>query len=284
MCKTKFFVSLTYQIPKDTRLTNLTLHVKNLKQQTDFYTDLGFKILKQTETEILLSPYGEEPFLLRLSQSLQNKHETAGLYHFAILLPDKPSLADAYYHLTHSDKFNLQGAADHGVSQAIYLSDPEGNGIEVYRDKENWNIEDFTTNPLDTENLLKEKTKDGWVGFPENTKLGHMHLQVTDVKQSHHFYGEILGLVNTASMQGASFFAMGDYHHHVGLNSWRNVTSPNENNLGLDHYTLILPNKSEFERLMENLQRNDIQITKTEESILIEDPDRIKIQIQYERK
>ena len=275
---------LAYQIPKKTKLANITLNVKNLKQETAFYTELGFKIIKQNQNRVFLSTNGQDPFLLELTQSSQNKQETAGLYHFAVLLPDTKSLADIYDHISQSKKIRLQGASDHGVSQALYLTDPEGNGIEIYSDTKNWNLQDMTVASLNTENLLKQKSEKDWVGFPKNTKLGHIHLQVSDLSRSEIFYGQILGMNNTLSFTGASFFAIGNYHHHIGLNTWSRVKETNGDILGLDFYTLVLPNKSESDKLIENLQRNNIPITEIGESFLIQDPDGLKIQIQYERK
>lgn len=275
---------LVYQIPKDTKLSNLTLNVKNLKKEVDFYIELGFKIIKQTPNTVYLSSNGKSSFLLALSQRSQNKKLTTGLYHFAILLPDKQSLADAYNHILHSNIITLQGASDHGVSKALYITDPEGNGIEIYYDQKNWKLDDMKMDVLDTEDLLEAKSNEKWPGLPENTTLGHIHLQVSDLEQSSLFYGQILGMNHTFSFSGASFFAIGDYHHNIGLNTWRRLNEAKENNLGLDFFTLVLPSKLEFEKLIENIKLNHIQITKNGESFLVQDPDNLRINIQYERK
>lgn len=275
---------LTYQIPAGTKLENLTLNVNDLKQETEFYIELGFKIINKTQNKVFLSTNGRKSYLLTLSQSLQNKTIATGLYHFAILLPDKQNLADIYDHILHSDQITLQGASDHGVSKALYLTDPEGNGIEIYYDQKNWKLDDMKMNSLDTTDLLKEKSKKAWSGFPENTKLGHIHLEVSNLERSNLFYGQILGMNHTFSFSGASFFAIGKYHHHIGLNTWRKKKKANESNLGLGYYTIILPTKLEFEKLNENLEKNNISITNAGEFFFVQDPDNIKIKIGYEKK
>ena len=275
---------LSYKIHKDSRLENLTLNVNHLQQETEFYLELGFKIIEKTQNRVFLSSNGKKPFTLSLSQSLQNKKSTTGLYHFAILLPDKQSLSNLYNHILHSDKITLQGAGNHGVSKALYLNDPEGNGIEIYFDEKNWNPKDMKMDVLDFEDLLKSKSRKIWSGLPEDAKLGHIHLQVSDLEKSNLFYGQILGMKHTFSFEGASFFAICNYHHHIGLNTWRQLKEPNLNNLGLNYFTIMLPNKSEFEKLIENLKQNNLQIEKTEESFFIKDPNNIRIKIGYERK
>lgn len=204
----------------------VTLTVRDLAAMTDFYSRaLGLVPLATDSVEAVLGAGGRP--LLRLAgdpAARPSSPREAGLFHTAFLLPDRAALARWLIHAA-GRRLPLQGASDHGVSEAIYLADPEGNGIEVYvdRPRDVWTGPDGTirmsTDPLDLDDLAA--VADGpWTGAPEGTVVGHVHLQVGDLAQAEAFYGGILGLPVTARYPGAAFHGAGGYHHHIATNVW----------------------------------------------------------------
>ncbi|OAP40751.1 glyoxalase [Sinorhizobium glycinis] len=169
-----------------------------------------------------------------------------GLFHTAFLVPDRLELGRWLAHAGNNG-IRLQGASDHLVSEAIYLADPEGNGIEIYRDRprSEWHYQAdgtvaMNTLPLDLQSLYDEAPKDGWNGLADGTVIGHIHLQVSDIPQADAFFRDILGLDLMARYPGASFFASGKYHHHVAANIWnsRGAEKRQGNMTGLSDYTI----------------------------------------------
>lgn len=169
-----------------------------------------------------------------------------GLFHHAFLVPDREQLGRWLVHAAAND-VRLQGASDHLVSEAIYLADPEGNGIEIYRDRprEEWRyqtdgIVEMNTLPLDLQALYDEAPKGDWSGLAAGTTIGHIHLQVSDIPEADAFFRDVLGLDLMARYPGASFFATGRYHHHVAANIWNSRGAPKRegNMTGLADYTI----------------------------------------------
>ena len=156
---------------------------------------------------------------------------TTGLYHLAILVPSRLDLARVLRRLLEHD-VPLQGASDHGVSEALYLADPEGNGIEIYADRapQNWprkdsQIEMFTRR-FDFDGVMGELRADGgpWDGMPGGTRVGHVHLKVSDLGSAEAFYRDVIGFdLMLRFGDSASFLSTGGYHHHVGLNTWESL-------------------------------------------------------------
>lgn len=225
-------------------LRNVTLKVLDLPAQINFYEDFGFHVLEKWESQARLS--AGNGFFLTLN-ALENGRprppRTAGLFHFAILVPDRESLGGFLRHASHF-RWNFVGAADHLVSEALYFSDPEGNGIEVYADKprDRWTWSEnhiaMDTLPLDLE-AISALAKSGIPKFPEATRLGHMHLTVSDLDASQNFY-ESLGLKLTANWGHFRFLAWGDYHHHIALNllSGRNAAAVSSDIAGLHSFSM----------------------------------------------
>ncbi len=177
-----------------------------------------------------------------------------GLFHFAILVPTRRDLAVALVRLAEGGR-RLDGASDHLVSEALYLSDPDGNGIEIYRDRDRsqWRRDDrgqlaMATLPLDLDDLLRELDAApvdpaADARMPEGTRIGHVHLQVAELEQMEHFYAGVLGLdVTVRGYPGALFVSAGGYHHHIGLNTWnsRGGATPPPGAVGLRAYELRL--------------------------------------------
>src|SRR6266702_4855381 len=207
-------------------LRRLGLKVLDLAACLDYYSRLGFSIVRDQRTAgtMGLGVDSREILSLRtLPEGRPRPAHTAGLYHFAILLPDDTELGSFLRHCL-DQHIPLAGASDHLVSQALYLSDPEGNGIEVYADRprERWQWRsdriNMATLPLDTGALLKQAKS--FEGFAHQTRLGHMHLNVGDLDRSAAFY-QGLGMELTADMFGqARFLSWEGYHHHLGINLW----------------------------------------------------------------
>jgi catechol 2,3-dioxygenase len=156
------------------------------------------------------------------------------------------------------------------VLPSIYIRDPDFIGIEIYSDrpqsewkwngKNNNNQLQMTTLPLNTDDLLKEATDKGWIGMPTSTVIGHVHLHVSNLSNAMKFYRDILGLNLTTTYPGAYFFAAGRYHHHIATNTWLgiNILPASPESIGLNHFSLQLPNKEEFDRTLKQLQQQNI--------------------------
>lgn len=206
---------------------------------------------------------------------------SAGLYHYAILVPSRVDLAEAYLALGNSG-ITFDGYADHVVSEALYLTDPEGNGIEIYTDRprNEWKFDDdgtphMGTYPLDIDSLLREvkKPTDNLKAVSEKSRIGHVHLKVTDLKRSIFFYHNQLGLALMNYWASAAFLSAGGYHHHIGINTWESlIGSPFSNGcVGLEYFTIHLSNKNAAAQL-----HSSLNVT-SEKSAFIYDPDGIKI-------
>ena len=204
----------------------VTLTVHDLARSADFYARaLGLSKLATDAAQVTLGAGNRALVTLIADPAARARSpREAGLFHTAFLLPDRPALARWLHHAA-ATRLPLQGASDHKVSEAIYLADPEGNGIEVYvdRPRAQWTGHDGTiqmaTDRLDLDDLAG--TADGpWKGAPDGTALGHVHLQVGDVAQAQAFYTGTLGFPVTATYPGAAFYGAGGYHHHLATNVW----------------------------------------------------------------
>lgn len=218
------------------RPSKLALNAKHPSRLADFYQEvLGLVRLTDQDQPIQLAVQGG-PVLLDIYPAEDPEVPgQAGLYHMAFLLPDRKALGDTLYQLRAAD-LPLEGGANHGYSEAIYLTDPEGNGIEIYWDKDpsEWNIQPNglilgKTDPLPGDELLALADQAGEGGLPAGTQLGHVHLSVTDIQATLSFYHQVMGLGVKFMMGDRSLFmASGSYHHHLGANSWNGPFSPRE--------------------------------------------------------
>ena len=203
-------------------LLDVALKALDLPALVRFYTDFGFQIVEQSqEFAMLAAGNGFRLTLWSLPNGRRRPPLTAGLFHFAVLLEDRVTLASFLRHAARH-RWTFVGAADHLVSEALYFSDPEGNGIEVYADRpaDHWQWTDLrvhmATRPLDLEALARTQGPE-WSGFPLRTRLGHMHLTVSDLDRSQEFY-ESLGMSLTANWGPFRFLSYDGYHHHLGIN------------------------------------------------------------------
>ena len=239
-------------LPDQTHLTQVHLRTGSIERASKFYVGvLGLEVSHQAESEVVFSANQNEPDLIVLSEdpnASPRPDRSVGLYHFALRYPTRNDLAHAYRRLL-SAGYPVAGASHHGVSEAIYLTDPDGNGVELYADRpqSDWLWQDhqlsMVTTPLDLDHLLATASRGiANPSSPPQPELGHIHLHVGDLRAAERFYSEFLGLtVTQRSYRGALFFAAGDYHHHVAANVWAGNALPPANSLGLLSYRLEVP-------------------------------------------
>lgn len=258
------------------------LTVADLQRSLDFYTGvLGFKQLDRQEHSALLGA-DTEPLLLLIEQpGAQPKPTRAtGLYHVAILLPGRIDLGHVLRRIV--TDYKLDGYADHLVSEALYLSDPDGNGLEIYRDRprSEWQWQGrqvvMASDPIDLPELIRSAEQSGhaWQGLPRDTIIGHVHLQVADLQQASAFYHDLLGFDVVAQMPGALFVSAGGYHHHLGLNIWqsRNAPPPPANAAGLRLFTLSVPDQQAQAQIAERLRAAGVLVQEQDDALLFNDP------------
>jgi len=208
---------------------------------------IGLAVIDEDKTSARLGAGGT--VLLELQQdanAVPNSQREAGLFHTAFLLPSRKDLASWINHIA-ANRMPIQGASDHIVSEALYLADPEGNGIEVYVDKPasgwEWGKDGvkMATDRLDIEGLLKAGDNGPWKGAPDATFVGHIHLQVGDLAETEKFYGNVLGFDLATRYPGANFFSTGKYHHHLGTNIWnsRGAGQRSPGRTGLKSFELV---------------------------------------------
>ncbi|MFS8630532.1 MAG: VOC family protein, partial [Bacillales bacterium] len=218
-----------------TFVSHVHLKVTDLERSLKFYQEIiGFKVLKKTDRTAALTADGKTA-LLTIEQpegAMPKQGRTTGLYHFALLLPSRKDLGKMLKHLIETG-YPLQGASDHLVSEAVYLGDPDGNGIEIYADRPasawTWHGDEvaMTTIAMDWAGVVAEAGDEPWTGLPAGTIMGHIHLHVSDLRSSEKFYTEGLGLEVVNRYGGmALFISAGKYHHHIGLNTWNGVGAP----------------------------------------------------------
>lgn len=271
----------------NTYVSQVHLLVSDLERSKNFYRKiLGLHFLKDSERTVILSANGVDP-LVTLEQSDQaagHNFRQAGLYHFALLLPSRKDLASMLAHLLKLH-YPLQGGSDHAVSEAVYLADPDGNGIELYRDRpsDKWrwnNGRVFMPTEAISEDILDELEDGEWKGMPEKTIMGHIHLQVADLKASEDFYCKGLGFDLVAQYDDqADFISTGGYHHHIGLNVWRSKGSPagDEISAGMKHFILEYPSLKARGEAVSRLKGMEVPVTEKGTIITVRDPSNIKI-------
>ncbi|MEO8168651.1 MAG: VOC family protein [bacterium] len=279
-------------LPDKTRIAHAHLRVKNSAAVETFYRDLlGLREIGRDGSTVSLSPTGKSPALIILTESpaaTPRPHGTTGLFHIAIRYPDRSELSKTLNRIIEQG-YPIQGAADHAVSEAIYLADPEGNGIELYRDRprEEWKWRNneivMVTDPLDVDDLLKEAEGKTWSGMHPKTDIGHMHLNVGSLQDAEKFYHGTIGFdVTTKSYPGALFVAAGGYHHHLGLNIWagRNAPPPPENSIGLISFGIAIP-RSGWKSLKGRLAAGGVRYESDtpDESLKVYDPNKIEIEL-----
>lgn len=279
-----------------------TLRVKDLQKQLSFYENiLGLQVNQRYKTDDNLETIDlgfkgrfkdyKEPLLILKHDpdAKQTMHDFAGLFHFAILVPNRKNLAFAYSSIKNSS-MNFDGFADHLVSESLYLHDPEHNGIEIYSDKPRnkwqYDVKGYVimdTLALDLKSLLSELNGDERENttFPNGAKIGHMHLRVTNLERSVRFYQKLgLDITYDWSAVGASFLSAGGYHHHLGLNTWQSLGGKTHvtGEVGLDVFEIIVLDSSFIDTLTREFGDQIQKINDNE--LLLSDPDGITFSIK----
>lgn len=268
-----------FHLPAQTHIGYAHLYTADLSQSLDFYeTKVGFQRLQAEADAVVLSADGRTPHLkLTEHRDWQPKPQrSTGLYHVAIRLPSRQALANLFSRLV-AFQVPFGGFSDHAVSEALYLDDPDGNGLELYRDRprSEWQYNGtqvhMTTVALDVGKLLSEAENTAWNGLDTGTDIGHVHLHVADLKQAKAFYVDLLGLdiASDWSGHGALFVSAGGYHHHLGLNIWAGQQRQPAKTLGLRHFSLQIPDASAFAELRQRLAAANVQMEPQPDDSLI---------------
>jgi len=278
-------------IPSETRLGEVNLRVRDLSRSVTFYAEhMGFAIIDRQPARATLGAGDRGLLTLHEDGQARPMARTAGLYHFAVLVPSRTELARSLRRLV-TTKTPLQGFADHLVSEAIYLADPDGNGIEIYRDRprDQWPRRNgqllMATDPLDVHGLLDEVAGEDetWTGLAPSTTMGHIHLQVSDLQAAVAFYHEMLGFdLIMRYGPSAAFLSAGGYHHHVGLNTWAGTGIPPapSDATGLMWFSIELPDRESYRELASRLASNGVQTSEQDQGLMIHDPSGIAIQLR----
>ena len=276
-----------FRLPDDTHIGHAHLQVADLDRALHFYADLaGFKQVSRNNGIAVLSATDSLSAHLILTEhpgARPKPRHSTGLFHVAIRLPSRHELARVFFHLV-GKGWNFGGFSDHKVSEALYLSDPDGNGLELYRDRprDQWpmsgNQVEMTTDPLDVNALLALAANDGipWTGIAPGTDIGHVHLHVRDLPEAETFYCNLLGLdVMQRTYAGALFVSAGGYHHHVGLNIWagEGAPPPPPDAVGLRSFSLVIPDKQAWQTLVNRVEAAGLLLEeKGSNSVLVSDP------------
>ncbi|WP_227357248.1 VOC family protein [Haladaptatus salinisoli] len=278
--------SKTDTLPQGTRIGRTALRVNDLNELTEFYRDVvGLSVLNESDTHSVLGVADTPLLVLEGDADAPTRHRSgAGLYHTAFRVPSRAALGDALARIR--DHWQLGGASDHWVSEALYLTDPEGNGIEIYRDfpRDDWPRSDdgrvrISTEPLDLETI--EAAATGNTQAPPGTDIGHIHLEVSSLDAFRDFYVDILGFEVQTTLPAAAFVSAGGYHHHIGANTWHHRTAP-INGRGLSWFEVLVPDQSALSAVQSRLESSEIPVTETDGRLVINDSDGIEVRIQVE--
>jgi catechol 2,3-dioxygenase len=269
-------------LPPDTVLGAVRLVAADVPRLTDFYQRvLGLTALESSNGVVRLGPEDGSPLVELVSDpdAPPRPPGTTGLFHLAILVPTRSDLAAALQRIVNEERSAFTGASDHLVSEALYLTDAEGNGIEIYRDRprEAWTYVDgdlqMATQPLDIDGVMH--AFGGRNGIPGDTRIGHVHLQVANLSDSETFYHGLLGFdVVVRTYPGALFVSAGGYHHHVGLNTWAGpgAPAPPPGSRGLESFELFLPDRDELDRRVDRLRSGGVEVLADDAGAATRDP------------
>lgn len=252
-------------LPDDLRLGAVGLAVRDLDQALAFYTrKLGMTLRTRTAATAALGTPARTLVELAARSGAERDPDAAGLFHLALLLPSRADLGRCVRHLA-AEEVPLTGMADHVVSEALYLDDPDGHGIEIYADRprDAWYRDgrfQLANRPLDLDGLAADGADAPWRGLPEGTVMGHVHLESHDLAASRRFYTEALGFDVMAEWRQAVFLSKGGYHHHLAVNDWRRRRHPladAPDRIGLLYYTVELPEAAPLAAALPEAERQD---------------------------
>lgn len=270
-------------IHPDTTLGRVRIAVSDLDQSLLFYQNaLGLHLRQHQGDTAHLGAGDNDIVMLEQAANAQSPARATGLYHVAIRVPSRHALAQSLKNFVATET-PLGGFADHLVSEAIYLQDLDGNGIEVYCDRPRNEWYDargkikMATDPLDVRGLLGELDGNGtgWQGMERDTQVGHMHLKVANIPDAKEFYCGVLGFDFVMGYgPSALFVSAGGYHHHIGMNTWESAGAPPPppNALGLRDFVVHLPNRAELDAVVARVHQAGIAVTETSDGLLVRDP------------
>ncbi|WP_203247435.1 VOC family protein [Sporosarcina beigongshangi] len=256
------------------------LNVLDLERSVQFYKEvIGFKVLEEAADKVVLTADGKTPLLIveQPEHVTPKEAHKAGLYHFALLLPKRADLGAIIKHfIEHQVRI---GASDHLVSEALYLSDPDGNGIEIYIDRDpavwSWDAGKvaMSTDPLDGDSIVAESGNQTWDGLPSGTVMGHVHLHVAHLPETETFYNA-LGFEVVTNYPQALFMSNGKYHHHIGLNTWNGVGAPRpaEGSVGLQSFALVYPTEAVLNEALAKVEVLGVNVASRGSEFVVEDP------------
>lgn len=272
-------------LPDSTRIGAVDLIVRDRAASLRFYRDyLGFFVRDKDSARVKLSARADGPPLICLTHNpvaVLKPPRSTGLYHVAIRVPTRRALGRLLRNLIERG-YHLQGAADHLVSEAVYLADPDGNGLELYcdrpRDDWQWHGDQvaMATDPLDVEGVLAAAPDDPWAGIDPDTDIGHVHLHVSDLAEAEAFWVDALGFtVMQRSYPGALFVSAGGYHHHIGLNTWagQDAPPPPPNTVGLRAFTVVLPDEMKRDQACLRVEAAGFVLKETPDGPMAHDAD-----------
>ncbi len=266
-----------------TTLGAVHLTVPDLDRAVDHYAArLGFLVHGRAGDEARLGAGAGDLLALKGDPGARRARGATGLFHFAVLVPSRADLGSALAHLV-ATRTPMTGASDHGVSEALYLSDPDGNGIEIYRDRPcaEWPMHggrlEMVTNPLDTDGVLGSRGPEpqGAYALAPGTVIGHVHLHVSRLEPAERFYRDVVGLdLMQRWGNSALFLSAGGYHHHLGLNTWAGVgaPSPPPGSVGLRHFDVRLPDRAALDELVARAAVAGVPAKTTPDDVRLTDP------------
>lgn len=273
-----------FKIHPSAHIGTVSLTVSDLGRSEEFYVDVLGLTSTRLDADSLTFSTKEHRRLITVHEvpGATAARRATGLFHLALLFPSRIDLARAVLRLVQK-RFRIQGSADHLVSEAVYLADPDGNGIELYRDRPRgeWRFDGaqvrMANDPFDLQALIGELdgVESPWEGAPAGVSVGHLHLKVADIASSVAFYRDVLGLdVMLEWGADAAFLSAGGYHHHLGINTWSGVGNPPPppDAVGLRHYELFVPDEGELSRLTERLEAAGVVGERTVDGYLVADP------------
>jgi catechol 2,3-dioxygenase len=279
------------RLPEPAHVGAVHLQISDLSRSLKYYEDvLGLVVLERSPQGASLGRAGSPPLLHleeRKSAAAVPPRGRFGLYHFAVLLPHRVALGQF---AAHAFRLGLRpGMADHAVSEALYLNDPDGLGIEIYADRPriSWAYRNqevvMTTDPLDIADLLAAAEDGVWRGVPEGTTMGHVHLHVGELSSAERFYGDALGFdVTVSSYSGALFFSAGGYHHHLGTNVWSPGPSAPDDEAKLLEWELVVPRQRHTDAVAQRLRAGGYGVDETPEGLLASDPWGTRVHVRSE--
>jgi catechol 2,3-dioxygenase len=272
---------VTYANRTPLRIGAVGLKARDLARLTEFYTQaIGLQLIDRDSNTARLGAGGVTLLELESAPSATpDDPRTAGLYHTAFLQPTRTDLGRWLVHAARN-RVALTGASDHLVSEAIYLDDPEGNGIEVYRDRlpDEWRWNggriQMATERLDLDNLAAEAGNTSYAGAPDGLRIGHIHLRVGDLEATQRFYCDTVGLDPTSGRHGALFMSSGRYHHHVGSNIWHSAGAGQRDDAraGLSWFAIEAADSAQRDAALARLKAANVPVTNSDHGSEVRDP------------